>query len=82
MDEQRAKAQIAASLRESKERVRVVKPSPVPTQHWPPISGRYVTITDANETKKIVELPAFGEVTVISHGKEIRVETTVKEKVE
>jgi len=31
---------------------------------------------------KEIEIPEYGEVKIISHGKDIRIETTVKEKVE
>lgn len=57
-------------------------PSRLKQEPWPPVSGRYITITTGGKPKEHIELPRYGEVLVISHGDQIRYETTVKGKVE
>lgn len=61
----------------------VRQPSPCETVDFPPLSGRYATLTANGNTKKIVELPDYGEVKIVTHGGKITfIETTTKEKVE
>lgn len=51
----------------------------------PPLPRRWLTLRIDNGetgTTKDIALPAFGEVKIITHGNDIRVEITIKEKVE
>lgn len=58
-------------------------PAP-PVRHLPVYYERKLTLAVDNGltgTTKDIPLPEFGEVRIITHGKDIRVETTTKEKV-